>query len=221
MIKAEAPKRVERELIPQGMQVARCYSMVYIGTVEWEYKGKNKSTPKVRLTWEFPNELRVFKEENGEQPMVISNEYTLSMYEKANLRKDLENWRGAKFTDTEADDFDITKLLGVPCMINVIHHEAKNGNIYANVGSINPLMKGMECPEQVNPSFEFNYTDCFNSEWVEDQPEFIADMIKSTPEYKARTMDLSAAEELKRIATEGFPAQGVGDIPPEEEQPIF
>lgn len=219
-IKATAPKRIERELIPQGMHVARCYSMVHIGTVEWEWKGEKKQSDKVRLTFELPNEMRVFSEEKGSQPMVIDREYTLSMYEKANLRQDLENWRGAKFTEQEADDFDITKLLGTPCMLNVIHNKAKNENVYANIGNINPLMKGMSCPDQINSTFEFNYTDKFDYAWVEDQPDFIQDAIKSTPEYQARTMDLSEKEQLKRVAAEGFNtalADDMNQIPQEME----
>ena len=220
MIKAPAPTGTfEKELVPAGLQVARCYSMIHIGTVEWDYMGQRKSTNKVRLTWEFPNEMRTFKEENGLQPMVLSKEFTLSMYEKANLRQALENWRGAKFKEQEADDFDITKLIGVPCMINVTHDAAKNGNVYANIGTINPLPKGMECPPQINPSFEFNYDDKFDTSWVLAQPEFIKDMILGTPEYKHRTMELYENEELKKTSNEGFPpAPSQDEIPAEEAQ---
>lgn len=47
---------------------------------------------------ELPTELRVFSEKKGEQPLVIDKEYTLSMAEKSNLRKDLKLWRGKEFT---------------------------------------------------------------------------------------------------------------------------
>ena len=66
-----------RELIPAGNYIARCYQMLQIGTVEEEYKGEKKMQEKVRISWELPTELKVFKEENGEQPLVISKEYTL------------------------------------------------------------------------------------------------------------------------------------------------
>jgi len=194
MIKADKSTKVQRELIPNGTHVARCYSMVHIGTVQWEYLGEIKHTNKVRLTFELPHELRVFNSDKGEQPIVISKEYTLSMHEKANLRKDVEAWRGKRFTEQEADDFDITKLLGRACMLNIIDQEAKNGNIYNNIAGISPLMKGMECPAQYNESFEFNYQDSFDSAWVENQPEFIKDMIKGTPEYQDRITQLNDAE---------------------------
>ena len=56
---------------------------------------------KVWIRFEVPDE-RIEYERDGkklEGPRVISKEYTASMHEKANLRKDLENWRGKAFTD--------------------------------------------------------------------------------------------------------------------------
>src|SRR3990167_3685661 len=37
--------------------------------------------------------------------MTISKFYTLSLSEKANLRKDLEGWRGKSFTESELEGF--------------------------------------------------------------------------------------------------------------------
>lgn len=174
----------QREIIPAGNYVARCYEMIHVGTNVENILGQDKVLNKVRITWELPTELRVFNEEKGEQPMVISKEYTLSMHEKSNLRKDLESWRGKGFTSDEAVSFDITKLLGVPCQLNIIHREASNGNTYANISSISTMMKGLSCPSQINPSFEFNYHDKFSMDAVENFPDFIKEKVKSSIEYK-------------------------------------
>ena len=115
----------QRELIPAGNYIARCYQMIEIGTVEEIIIGEKKTLRKVRIGWELPDELRVFNPEKGEQPCVISQEFTLSMNEKANLRKMLASWRGKDFTEDEARCFDISKLLGVPCMLNIIHKPSK------------------------------------------------------------------------------------------------
>ena len=173
---------VKRELIPADTYVARCYSMIHVGTNEEEIMGETKRLNKVRLTWELPNELREF--DGVQKPLVISKEYTLSMHEKATLRKDLESWRGLGFTEEEAKSFDITKLLGIPCMLSVVHTKSKSGDMYAKIGSISKIMKGMQCPAQINPSFEFNYTDKFSDEVVETLPDFIKEKIKSSEEYK-------------------------------------
>lgn len=89
----------QREPMPAGNYPARCISMIHIGTVPEEYQGEKKMQDKVRITWEFPTEQKVFKEENGEQPYNLSKEFTLSLNEKANLRKVLRNWRGVDFTE--------------------------------------------------------------------------------------------------------------------------
>lgn len=120
--------------IPAGNHIARCYEMIQIGTVIEQtgiYAGKESH--KVRLTWETPDEKHDFGK--GLQPFSISKEFTLSMNEKATLRKMLESWRGKAFTEDEAKRFDITKLLGKPCMISVIHKVSKTGKNYAEISS--------------------------------------------------------------------------------------
>ena len=171
----------KKEIVPAGTHFARCYSMIHIGVVEWEFQGEKKFNNKVRLTWELPYEMRDF---GGEQkPLVISKEYTLSMHEKSNLRKDLEMWRGKVFTNKELGSFDVTDLLGKTCNISVIHKVAKNGNEFAQVGGVSAIQKGVEVLEQFNPTFIFNYGDHFDLDWLDMQPEWIQEQIKSSEDY--------------------------------------
>jgi len=172
-----------KEIIPSGNYLARCYSMIHIGTVPEIVLGVEKLQNKVRISWELPLELRVFSEEKGEQPLAISKEYTLSMHEKANLRKDLESWRGKGFSEKEAESFDITKLLGVPCMLNIIHKSSKNGNEYAIIQGITGVPKGFTCPAQINKTFEFNYNDNFDFE-LPGIPDFLKEKIRLSKEWK-------------------------------------
>lgn len=174
-------------LVPSGTYAARCYSMVHIGTNEEEYMGKKKMLNKVRITWELPTELKVFKEENGEQPYSISKEFTLSMYEKANLRKFLESWRGKGFTEQEAKEFDISALIGVPCMLSVIHKVSKSsGKPYADISAVSTVPKGMDVPKQINESFEFSFEN-FDEKKLQSLPEFLRNKIYSSEEYKQLT----------------------------------
>lgn len=210
MIEATNTGGAQRELTPSGNHIARCYEMIHVGTNKELLPTGEKIMNKVRITWELPGELRVFDEAKGEQPMVISKEYTLSMHEKSNLRKDLESWRGKGFTEDEAKAFDITKLLGVACLVNVIHVIAKsNGNTYANISSITTLIKGMECPAQINPTFEFNYTDKFDPQIVESFPEFIKNKIKTSSEYKDRLDSL----QNEHYNNDAPPVEEVDDLP--------
>jgi len=169
--------------VPAGNYVARCYSMVHIGTITEEYLGEKKTMNKVRLTWELPTELKVFKEEKGEQPYVLSKDFTLSLHEKATLRKWLESWRGKAFNNQETERFDITKLVGVPCMLNVIHKEKKDGNMRADISSISAMPKGLLCPEQMNPSVIFSVIE-FDQTVFDTFPDFLKDKIRSSKEYK-------------------------------------
>lgn len=200
------------EITPAGNHIARCYSMIQIGTVKEEFKGEIKNLHKVRVTWELPLELHVFSPEKGEQPFSISKEYTLSMHEKAVLRGDLSSWRGKPFTDDEAREFDITRLLSVPCFLNVVHKVSKNGNVYANVAAITPLPKGTTCPPQVNDSFVFSYEQFENSKF-EALPQWLKDKMVNTPEYLA-------AKGLQPIVAKGssgkeyeLPSDDISDLP--------
>lgn len=185
-ITAKKSSNEQRELIPAGNYVARCYKMIEIGTVPTEYLGQEKMTHKVRFGWELPTELKVFNPEKGEQPLVIDKEYTLSLADKANLRKDLKSWRGKDFTDAEAEAFDVTKLLGVQCLINIIHINGKKDptKVYEAIGSISPLPKGMECPKQINPTFVFDFEN-FDKSKFDSLPKFIREQIATSNEYKA------------------------------------
>lgn len=172
------------EPIPSGSYAARCYSMVHMGTIEENIIGTLKKLNKVRITWELPTELKVFKEENGEQPLVISKEFTLSLHEKSTLRGFLKNWRGKDFTDEEAKSFDIEKLISAPCMLNITHKTKKDGSgVYAEIGSISTMPKGLLCPEQINQSFIFTYEN-FDEAKFNKLPDFMKNKMVTSNEYK-------------------------------------
>tara|TARA_R110001599_G_scaffold343853_1_gene566859 strand:+ start:3558 stop:4151 length:594 start_codon:yes stop_codon:yes gene_type:complete len=173
------------EPIPAGSYPARCYSMIEMGTNQETYQGVDKMVNKVRITWELPTEMQVFKEERGPEPRVISKEFSLSMHEKANLRGFLESWRGKSFTDNEATAFDVTNLLGVPCLLSITHKMAQNGNTYANISSVSLLPKGMECPDMIQERQELSF-DNFKEELFESLPDFIKEKIQTSQEYQSR-----------------------------------
>lgn len=195
------------EPVAAGTYPARCYSMIHIGTIEENILGQTKKLEKIRITWELPTELKVFKEEDGKKPYSISKEFTLSMNEKATLRKFLESWRGKSFTKEEIP-FDVTKLIGKPCLLSIIHKTAKNGNTYAEISSVSTLPKGMTCPAQINPSFEFTYNP-FSLEKFDSLPDFLKDKIKQSDEYKfAITPHVTEA-----IASQAMDNEDPDDLP--------
>lgn len=165
-----------------GTYPARCYSMVHIGTIQEEFQGEKKIMNKVRISWELPTELKEFKQGEGEKPYALSKEFTLSLHEKSSLRAFLKSWRGKDFTEEEAKSFDVTKLLGVTCMLSVGHKESK-GKVYAEINSVSPIIKGFTVPAQINPTFELNY-DNFTMDAFMTLPEFIRKKMEGSLEFK-------------------------------------
>jgi hypothetical protein len=138
------PEKNDFELTPAGSHVAICYRVIDLGTQLVEYKGESKKQHKIMLGWELPNELMTIGDNQG-KPFSIHKRYTFSSSDKSNLKKDLESWRGVPFTKDDYGRFDIFKLIGVPCMIGIVHAES-NGKTYSNITSIMRLPKGMVAP---------------------------------------------------------------------------
>ena len=135
--------------VPIGVHKARCVKVIDLGTQKQEYAGEISWKRQILVIWELPEEL------NNDQPMTISKFYTLSLHEKSNLGKDLTSWRGRPFTETEKQGFDVTKLIGVTCQVNVMHKD--NGK--EDISSIMPLGKDDKIAEQFNPSVSFDIGD--------------------------------------------------------------
>ena len=191
---------------PAGAHIARCVRVVDLGTQISDGQYGVKVQPKLMLTWELPNELHVFKEENGPEPFVVSQEYTLSLGEKAKLRAHLQAWRGKPFTNEELEGFDVSKLAGVPCTLNIIHAVSeKNGNVYANIASIAPMMKGLTCPPAILPVIVYDIAEK-RSKKFEALPEWVRNKIANCNEWKAGESQTADADQASHSsATEPDP----------------
>lgn len=173
------PKSVPAVQIEPGTYIARCYSMIHIGTVSYEWQGQTNSANKVRITFELPTEKKNFKEGEEAKPLVISGEWTLSLGKKAKLKPILESWRGKAFSEEEANDFDVTKLVGVPAFLSIIQNEKG----YPEIAGISKLPKGTECPAQVNKSVILDYDNWSDEEFAK-LPDFLKKKIESSVEYQ-------------------------------------
>ena len=127
------------KVIDAGTHMGICTQIVDIGL----QKGSElypKPQHKIVVRFEVPSERVEF--DGKDAPAVISKRFTASMNEKATLRKYLESWRGKKFTDEEAANFDVSKLLGVTVMLSVVHEE-KGGKVRANIAALSAPPKGL------------------------------------------------------------------------------
>jgi hypothetical protein len=125
---------------PSGAWAAVCVDVVDLGVLEVTYANKTKKQHKVYLVWQISEVMP------DNKPFIVRKRYTLSLHEKAALRKDLESWRGKQFTEDELQGFDVEKLIDVPCLLNVMQAK-KDSDTFANVTSIMRLPKGMEAPK--------------------------------------------------------------------------
>jgi len=129
------------EKCPPGMHLARCYRIIDLGTQKSEYMGQTKFLHKLMVGWEIHgmnDDGSAIKMKDG-RPFSIFKNYTMSWSEKANLRLDLQSWRGKPFNAEEMRRFDLKTVLGVWCMLNIIERPGKdNNNVYSNVAGVTP-----------------------------------------------------------------------------------
>lgn len=121
---------------PMGMHQAVCVDVVDLGVLDVTWQGVTKQQHKINLAWQ------IAETRDDGKPFLVFKRYTLSLGDKATLRKDLESWHGKKFTRDEEMGFDVETVIGVNCLLNITHNEVKD-KTYANVATVSPLMKGM------------------------------------------------------------------------------
>lgn len=194
--------------VPAGVFIGRCYSLVDLGTQLSNGQYGEKLQHKIRIGWELFGE-----DENGEpltvdqdgqeMPMTISKSYTVSLHEKAGLRKDLAAWRGRDFTEEEAKAFDVSKLVGAYCMVNVTTSET-NGKTYSNVGGLTPLPGALKNakPAPVHDHVIFDL-DAPDMKVFSSFHEKLQEAIKKSPEW-ARTGQISSPPAGHPAAGSGF-----------------
>ena len=188
----EVDKPTPREPIKAGSHIARCYSVIDLGTQSGDYKGDPYELRKIYVTWELPG---IMKEFDGEmKPQVIGKEYTLSFGEKANLQKDLTSWFAGNEMDGDMQSW-LDRLQGKACMLNVIHKTSAAGNVYAKITAITPLPNGIECGDQFNPDFSFELAIKFDNDKFDKIPKFLQEKIIESPEYE--TLTKARGEDVK------------------------
>lgn len=170
------------ELIPVGMNLCTLYGVSDLGTQSTKFGNKRQ----IKLAFEFPLERRVFWEGDEAKPSVISTEETMSLAEKANLRKRwIEPMTNIKLGNEQG--FDPTTLIGKNFVATVTH--SPDGK-WANISSIAPLdernMKlfDLTTPSYplVNTSYKFHLDDTFDSEAFASLPKNVRAKLRESTE---------------------------------------
>jgi len=178
------------ERCPPGMHLARCYRIIDLGTQKSEYMGQTKYLHKVMLGWEIhgthDDGTPILMKDN--RPFAIFKNYTLSWSEKANLRLDLQSWRGKPFSQEEMRRFDLKNVLGAWCMINVIERTGQDNKTYTNVNGVTPvpaMIKQNGLPAAVNKNELFNIADP-DMELFNSFSDHLKKKIEASPEWQKR-----------------------------------
>lgn len=163
------------EETPTGTHIARCISLIGVGTHIKEYKGKERHANEIVIVWELP-----FETKTDGTPFTVSKFYTRSLAKKANLRKDLVAWRGKDFTEEQLNGFDMKNILDKGCQVVLTKPENRDR---VDVSSVAGIPKGVTLPERVN---ELKYFDVYDfkieeyndlsermQEWIAKSIEFI------------------------------------------------
>jgi hypothetical protein len=176
--------------VPEGTHLARCYRIIDMGTQKTEFEGKVKLLPKVMIQFEVHGEDNFggpIVTGKGE-PMSISKNYTLSLADKATLRKDLQTWRGKEFTADELRGFELKNILGAWAMISVVRKAGNNGKEYTNIAgvmSVPSAIKKAGLPQSHNDLALFSIDEP-NMGMFDTFSNSIKAKIEGSPEWQAR-----------------------------------
>ena len=145
--KDNGSNKTQFALPESGTTQAVCCAVWDLGLQKTTYMGEEKIQHKVIIAWEIAEKINAPESEYHGKRYILNKKYTLSLGEKANLRKDLESWRGKKFTAEEVKNgFDLEGLYGINCLLGVEHvpDHTDASKVYANVTAILPPPKGYE-----------------------------------------------------------------------------
>lgn len=167
IVAKDSGESFERELPSAGLQHAVLSKIFDLGLQMNNYTGKHQH--KVLFVWELAETMSEGKFAGNR--FILTQEFTLSLNEKANLRKMLESWKGKQMTEEQAKQgVELEKFLKVQATLNVIHAEKRDGGEYAKVSTVLPAQSDAPvlfpeldddwCPDwiaaKMNAGFETN-----------------------------------------------------------------
>lgn len=128
---------------PTGTVQAVCVDVIDLGKLKNKFPdektGEFKELHKIDVVFQVDE-----RKDDGER-FHIKKRYTLSFHPKSNLRKDVETWRGKPYSDdelTQMGGFEANDLIDKQALVGIVHN-VSGDNTYANITTVNGLMKGM------------------------------------------------------------------------------
>lgn len=214
----ETGSAIEFDPCPAAMHIARCIRLIDLGTTMDTMYQKEKHS--VFVMWEVPGELHTYTIKGKDnqpdkeviEPFTVGKFYNMSLSDGSHLRNDLQSWRGRAFTPEELQGFNPQKMVGAPCMINVVHKpkKAPKTGVNAEVVSVTPMPKGMEAPAQVHPGVYFSLEpELFDPVILNDMSSGLKARILQSNEYREIEAIYQASQVEQQAATSQQSSVGI------------
>jgi hypothetical protein len=154
-------KEFERPTV--GQKAARCLMAIEMGTVKNHFPGAaNPTKPEIRLVFELGQKMQ-----DG-RPFVVSESMTFSFGDGAHMMRHLVPWRGGvKYTEQEKVDFCLSRLVGLPALVQIFESPDKNdpNKIWTNVKQISQLPEEMPVADLINVPCHFTIEEIGTEKW--------------------------------------------------------
>lgn len=163
------------EPAPADVHNGVCIGVYDIGTHVGAYGAKRS----VKILFEID------AQRNDGKNFVVSRDYGFTISKKSKLREMIEAWRGKPFTEAEeSEGFDLAKLLGQSCAVQIIHKQV-GADTYANIGGITKLMKGMQPMKPTYPLCSYFFDD-HGKNIPTGTPDWVAKKIRESQEWSGK-----------------------------------
>jgi hypothetical protein len=173
-----------RELCPAENMRAKIIRIYFVGTQENTFEPNQKPVPKLVITFEADSQ-----KSDGTNHL-LSMVVTYSLHEKSSLTKQFGSILGDKWPTKPGQSFDIAELVGLDCMVDVVHSAKKDGTLSAKIGKIGKLPRGFQPLESDMDQFLWSFDDpgAMNDEKV---PEWIRKMASESIEVTGRVVQMA------------------------------
>lgn len=163
-----------RELCPAENMRGLVTKILYLGTLPNAYEPDKPAVETLYFCFELDAETP-----DGRRH-VLSKQMTYSLHEKATLTKWFAPVLGDKWP-VSGQQFHIGDLLGLSCMVSVVHYLKRDGQPGAKISSISKLARGMEPLESDSDQILMSYDD---PQWPDSKaiPDWIKDLAASNVE---------------------------------------
>jgi hypothetical protein len=167
---------------PEGQHIGVCVDVVDLGLKVQDFPGTD---PYLAATCALVFRTGERNEETGEY-IDIAREFTVSMGDRANLRKFLEQWRGRPYTKDDIDKgVPLHKLDGQPAMLSISHKVSGKNRTYANITAC------VGVPKQMLASVQ-TYDDYVRDEYWQSKRK---DYAEAAAKFRGDTTGLSGGDD--------------------------